>query len=350
MRIALDVMGGDNAPDAILDGAVAALDLLGADDRIVLVGDEGSIVEGLRESGVAGDVHFEIEPTTQIIGMSETPTVALREKPDSSIAKWGWLGSRKAPDDKRCDVIISAGNTGACVAAAQMRMRRLPGVHRPGIAVTLPTFFGPVVVCDVGANIAPKPMHLHQYGHMAGIYANKVLGVDNPRIALLSVGSEEGKGTSMVKDTAKLMKADPEINYVGYVEGRELFDNKCDVCITEGFTGNVVLKLAEGMASGVFKTIARELFEYDPEIAMKFEPVVKSIYKKHDYHEYGGAPLLGANGTCLIAHGSSEARTIRAAVRAAFTFQRLGVNDAIIKALAKSDSTSASADTEDVAP
>jgi glycerol-3-phosphate acyltransferase PlsX len=334
MRIAIDVMGGDHAPDAILDGAVASLALLGPEDRLILVGEEKLIREHLTECGVASDPRMLIHASTQVIGMDETPTVALRAKPDSSIAHWAHLASRKVPDDQRADIIISAGNTGACVAAAQMMMRRLPGVHRPGIAVTIPTFYGPIVICDVGANIVPKPSHLAQYGQMAGIYAQKVHGITNPRVAVLSVGGEEGKGTDLVKQTSKLLRADPSINYVGYVEGRDLFDNRADVCITEGFTGNVVLKLAEGLAAGLFKTIAHEIFEQDPELAMKFEPVVKSIYKKHDYHEYGGAPLLGANGTCMICHGSSEGRTIKAAVRAAMQFVKLGVNDAIVAALA----------------
>jgi glycerol-3-phosphate acyltransferase PlsX len=334
MRIAIDVMGGDHAPDAILDGCVAALEVIDPNDRLILVGDQKAITESLSEHGKLKDEHFEIVPTTQVIGMAEQPTIALRAKPDSSIAKWAWLGSRKAPAEQRADVIISAGNTGACVAAAQMMMRRLPGVHRPGIAVTLPTFYGPIVVCDVGANVAPKPSHLHQYGHMASLYSRKSHGIERPRVALLSIGEEEGKGTQTVKDAAKLMKADPSLNYVGYVEGRDLFDNRCDVVITEGFTGNVALKLAEGLSKGLFKTIAHEIFQQDPQLAMQFEPVVKGIWKKHDYHEYGGAPLLGANGICIICHGSSEARTIKNAVRVSKKLYELRLNEEIIEAFA----------------
>jgi phosphate acyltransferase len=334
MRIAIDVMGGDYAPDAILAGSIAALELLSPDDQLTLIGDEAVIRDALREEGLAGEERIEIVGTTQVIGMAETPTVALRKKPDSSIARWAWLGSRRCPPHQRADVIISAGNTGACVAAAQMMMRRLPGVHRPGIAVTIPTFHGPLVLCDVGANIVPKPPHLHQYGHMAAIYAAKVHGIENPRVGLLGIGGEEGKGTDLIKNTAKLMKADPTLNYAGQLEGRELFDGRADVAVTEGFTGNVVLKLAEGLAAGLFKTIAHEIFEQDPELAMKFEPVVKRIYKKHDYHEFGGAPLLGAHGTCMICHGSSEARTIKAAVRSSIRHVQLRVNDAIVAALA----------------
>lgn len=334
MRIAIDVMGGDHAPEAILAGSVSALELLEPDDRMTLVGDAQIIQQTLQELQVAQDQRIEVLGTSQVIGMAEQPTVALRSKPDSSIARWAWLGSPKCPAEQRADVILSAGNTGACVAAAQMFMRRLPGVHRPGIAVTFPTFFGPIVVCDVGANIAPKPMHLHQYGHMSSIYAQRVLGIANPRVGLLSVGGEEGKGTALVKETTKLMKADPDIHYIGYVEGRDLFNGVCDVVVTEGFTGNVVLKLAEGLAAGLFRTIAHEIFEHDPEMAMQFEPVVKAIYKKHDYHEFGGAPLLGARGQCMICHGSSEARTIKAAIRTALKTARLGVNDAITQKFA----------------
>lgn len=333
MRIAIDVMGGDHAPDAILAGALDAVELLSDSDQLVLIGDESVIREGIVERGLSKDPRLQVIGTSQEIGMAEPPVTALRNKPDSSIVRMSELAGKRAGNDK-VDVIISAGNTGACVAAAQMSMRRLPGVTRPGIAVTVPTFFGPIILCDVGANPEPRPHHLHQYGHMAAVYARKLIGIEQPRVALMSIGGEESKGTPLVKETHKLMRDDDTLNYVGYVEGRDLFAGKADVVVTEGFTGNVVLKLAEGLAAGLFKTIAHEIFETDPELAMKFEPVVKSIYKKHDYHEYGGAPLLGANGICLICHGSSEARTITAAVRAAIKYAQLEVNQAIIDSLA----------------
>ncbi len=332
MRIGIDVMGGDHAPDAILAGSLDAVALLGEDDRLVLIGDEAIIRDELGERNMTGDPRLEVCPTTQVIGMDDPPVTAIRAKPDSSIVKMGWLAGRRA-GDKRCEVIISAGNTGACVAAAQMSMRRLPGVHRPGIAVTMPTFFGPICICDVGANPEPRPMHLHQYAHMAGIFTERVNGVKNPRVAILNIGGEEAKGSALVKETHALVKKDGRLNYVGYIEGRDLFAGKADVIITEGFTGNVVLKLAEGLSSGLFKTIAHEIFEIDPDLAMRFEPVVKRIYQKHDYHEYGGAPLLGANGVCIICHGSSEARTITAAIRNAVTLAQHDVNGAIVEAM-----------------
>ncbi|WP_432799200.1 phosphate acyltransferase PlsX [Poriferisphaera sp. WC338] len=336
MRIAVDVMGGDDAPDAILAGCLDAVELLGQDDTLVLVGDEEVIREAIAERGLPDESRLEIVPTTQVIEMGESPVSAIRDKPDSSIVVMGKLCGRKAGKNK-CDVMISAGNTGACVAASQMSMRRLPGVHRPGIAITLPTMHGPVVLCDVGANPEPRPSHLYQYAKMSQIYAHEVHGIENPRVAILSIGGEENKGNALVKDTNEYCKKDPDLNYVGYCEGRELFKDKADVVVCEGFTGNVVLKLSEGLSKGLFEMIAQEVFEIDPELAMQFEPVVKRIWKKYDYHEYGGAPLLGANGICLICHGSSEARTIKNAVRAAISYMEHHVNEAIVSAFENSE-------------
>jgi glycerol-3-phosphate acyltransferase PlsX len=332
LRIAVDVMGGDDAPDAILDGCVMAVDQLGDEHTLVLVGDEAIIREGLAEAGLGKDGRIEIVGSTDDIGMGESPVTALRSKPDSSIVKLATLGGRRAGDDK-CDVIISAGNTGACVAAAQMSMRRLPGVHRPGIAVTMPTFHGPVMLCDVGANPEPRAAHLHQYAHMTAVFAERILGIENPRVGLMNIGGEEGKGTPLVKETNRLCRWDQRLNYVGNVEGRDLFAGTVDIVVTEGFTGNVVLKLSEALAKGIFQVIAHEVFEEDPELAMQFEPIVKKIWKKHDYHEYGGAPLLGANGLCYICHGSSEPRTIAAAIRVAIQQAQTSVNDAISERL-----------------
>jgi len=343
VRIGIDAMGGDNAPDAILDGAVDALQLLDPEDTLVLVGNEEIIRDVLQERGIGDDAPIEIIPSSNDIEMLE----AIRNKKESSLIQLAEM-SKKRAGDKKLDITISAGNTGACVAAAQMSMRRLPGVHRPGIAIVMPTFFGPVVICDVGANPEPRPTHLHQYGHMGAVYANRVLGIENPRVAVLSIGSEETKGNALAKEANQMMKADPSLNYVGYAEGRDIFNGMAEVIITEGFTGNVVLKLAEGLSSGIFRTIAQEVFEIDPELAMRFEPVVKSIYAKHDYHEYGGAPLLGANGIYIICHGSSEARTIYNAVRAAKEFAKDKVNEGIVELLAKLEEQTPSVEEEAV--
>jgi phosphate acyltransferase len=340
VRIGIDVMGGDNAPDAILAGAADALPLLAPGDQLLLVGDATVIREVLEERGLARDPRLEIEPTTQVIGMSDPPVTAIRTKPDSSIVRMAQLGGHRHDRGHHCDIIISAGNTGACVAAVQMSMRRLHNVHRPGIAVTIPTPHGPVVVCDVGANPDPRPVHLHQYAHMAGVYAERLIALRRPRVALLSIGGEESKGNLLVKEAARLIRGDATLNYIGYIEGREIFEGRADVVVTEGFTGNALLKLAEGLVAGLFKMIAREILEIDPELALRFEPVVKSIYKKHDYHEYGGAPLLGAKGIFFKCHGSSEARTLTAAIRNAVKYVRLDVNAGIVEALGALATTS----------
>lgn len=323
MRLAVDVMGGDNAPDAILKGCIDALDVLAGDDELLLIGHEGVIGEHLTERGI-NDPRLTVVHAPDAIPMDEPPTRAVRQRTESSIVKMVLLGSHKA--EKPIDVVISAGNTGACVAAGIMHMKRLPGVHRPGIAVTIPAFHGPIVLCDAGANPEPRGTHLWQYGVMADVYAREVLGIENPRVALMNIGSEEAKGSDLVKQARDLLRATPGLNFIGFVEGRDFFAGAADVIVTDGFVGNTVLKMAEGMAKSLFQAIAQEIFELDPNLAIQFEPVVKQIYAKNDYHEYGGAPLLGVNGAMMIAHGSSEARTIRAAIRNAREFVAHDVN------------------------
>lgn len=326
MRIGVDVMGGDHAPDAIVEGAVAAVAHLDKDDELVLAGERSVVddaVERIRAAGgQATGVH-----TTQFIAMDEPPVEAVRSKPDSSIVRLARMAGRKS--EYPLDAILSAGNTGAKVSAAQMFMRRLKNVHRPGIAVTLPTFSGPVVLLDVGANLEPKPMHMAQYGIMGEIYARRILGIEHPRIGLMNVGGEEAKGTADMKMARDLLRGIEGVKFIGYVEGRGVFDGEADVVITDGMVGNVMVKLAEGLSAGIFKAIAREISLVDPSLARQFQPVIKKIYDDHDYHEYGGAPLLGVNGVCLICHGSSEARTILNCILKAREFVRSGVNVAI---------------------
>lgn len=332
MRLAVDVMGGDHAPDAILRGCVDALPDLGQDDQLILVGPRDIIEDYLVERRVKDD-RVIIEHASEVIAMDDSPAMAVRAKRDSSIVRMATIGSHKV--DNPCDAVLSAGNTGACVAAAIMHMKRLPHVHRPGIAVTIPAFRGPLILCDAGANPEPKGIHLWQYGVMCEAYARHVLKIEKPRVALMNIGSEEAKGSDLVKEARRLLKATPDLNYIGYVEGRDFFDGVADVIITDGFVGNTTLKMAEGMASALMNAIASEIFAIDPELGLKFEPVVKQIYKKNDYHEYGGAPLLGVNGVCMIAHGSSQPKTIRAAIRNTRQYVASGVNEVIVKRLAE---------------
>ena len=327
MRIGLDVMGGDHAPQEILDGVKPGLAHLDEDDRLVLFGDESTIKSWLSSNDCA-DSRIEIVATTETIAMDESPVEAVRTKSDSSLVVLCREASRKS-EHGQLDVVISAGNTGAFVAAAQMHMRRLAAVARPGIAAVIPTFSGPVTFIDVGANIEPKPHHLMQYGVMGSVYASHMLGIESPRIGLMNVGGEENKGTEDLQKARDLLRESGCVNYIGYVEGREVFNGAADVVVSDGVTGNVTLKLAEGLSSGIIKKIASLAMEQDPKLAEQFKPVLRKLYEEYDYHEYGGAPLMGVNGVCLICHGSSEARTIANAIRRARRYVISGVNQAI---------------------
>ncbi|MCB9845424.1 MAG: phosphate acyltransferase PlsX [Phycisphaeraceae bacterium] len=327
MRIGIDAMGGDNAPDAVIRGVLAALPELSPEDRVALVGPRNIVERSLREAGLPVGAPIDVVHAPEVITMDDKPAQAVRAKPESSIVELARMGSKRADDP--VDVVLSAGNTGACVSAAIMHMRRLPGVHRPGVAVTIPAFHGPVVLCDAGANTTPLATHLFQYGLMAEVYAKRVHSIENPRIATMNIGAEEGKGSGLVRDAHQMFKAARDIRYVGFIEGRDLFDGGADVVVTEGFVGNTMLKMAEGLASSIFRALVHELSGVDPALGRQFQPIVERLYKKNDYHEYGGAPLLGVNGAFMIAHGSSQPRTIRAAIRNCRDFVAAGVNDAI---------------------
>ncbi|HUT01252.1 MAG TPA: phosphate acyltransferase PlsX [Phycisphaerae bacterium] len=327
MRIGIDAMGGDCAPHEQVKGALASREVLSEGDRVVLIGDESAIGPCLEELGGSHE-HIEIRHTDQAIAMDEAPVEALRTKPASSIAVMAEMHR-----DGEIDACISAGNTGAFVAAAQMRMRRLRGVYRPGIAIITPTFWTPVAVCDVGANVNCRPRHLYQYGVMASIYLRAMCGIEKPRVGLLSIGQEEAKGNALVKDTRDLLKDDPNVRFVGNVEGRDLFHDVCDVIVCEGFVGNVVVKLIEGMACSVLEGMLRELAENMPSQADAIRRASAEVINKYDYNEYGGAPLLGVAGICIICHGASNHRGIMNAVRVAKDFASYHINEQITELL-----------------
>jgi glycerol-3-phosphate acyltransferase PlsX len=326
MRIAIDAMGGDKAPGEIISGALEATELLEKDDEVILVGPKETV-----ESQVPSKFYnrgVSVVDAPEVIGMDESPIDSIRNKRNSSIAVIA-----KMAKEGQAEAVISAGNTGACVVAFQMKMRNLTGVNRPGIAVVFPTFEGPVTICDVGANIAPKPINLYQYGVMAKMYSKHVLGIENPRVGIMSIGQEEGKGDEIVKKARELMKSDANLSFIGNIEGRDIFKGVCDVAVCDGFVGNVILKLTEGVVDGLFKAIKHELGQEKLLLVMKFKPVMKRIYKKYDYNEYGGAPLLGVNGTALICHGASESRTIKNAIMTAKAFHTKKINDKITEYL-----------------
>lgn len=311
MRIGMDAMGGDHAPREIIRGARQGLRFLGPDDQIVLYG----IREAIEPELAAAELHDPrviIEHCPQVIDMDDAPVEALRQKRDSSIYRMA-----VAAEQRELDAVISAGNTGAFAAACQLKVGPIEGVSRPGIAVVMPTFYGPVIICDVGANVAPKPHHLYQYAHMCRCYSRTILGAKEPRVGLMSIGEEEAKGNPLVKEARALIKADQNVRFVGNIEGRDIFRGLCDIAICDGFVGNVILKLTEGLAEGLFKTIVHEIKQEGPALLTQFEPIVDRIWKRHDFAEYGGAPLLGVRTVAIICHGRSDFRAIANAVRVA---------------------------------
>lgn len=329
MRIAIDAMGGDHAPDEILAGALEAIPQLDKDDEVVLVGPQELIESKLADLKYKKG-RISVVDAPDIVAMDEGPIDSLRKKPKSSIAVMAKLAKRG-----QADAVISAGNTGACVAAFQMRMRNLPGVNRPGIGVVFPMSAGPVTICDVGANVACKPINLYQYGLMSTVYSRHILGIASPRVGMMSIGQEDAKGNEVVKRTRELLRSDSRLNFIGNIEGRDIFRGVCDVVVCEGFVGNVILKLTEGAVDSLFRAIKQELMKEKIRLALKFKPIMMRVYEKHDYNEYGGAPLLGINGTALICHGSSKSRTIRNAIFAAKKYHTQKINDKIIDCLSE---------------
>ena len=327
-RIALDVMGGDHAPDAILRGALAACSPLGklrmAPERILLVGDERTIRAKLAELGAGPG--FAIRHASQVIGMGESPATGLRSKPDSSIASM-----TAALKEKQAGAAVSMGNTGAVVAAATLGLGTLPGVRRPGIAVTIELTGHPLTIVDMGANAAPKPEHLFQYGIMGSIYMRDCLGKEKPRVGLLNIGEEEGKGTDLYKEAFVLLKSSG-LAFVGNLEGNDLFLDKADVVVVDGFTGNVVLKLMEGFAAFMLGSAIRELTKKGIRGATEaLAPVRRSV----EYSEYGGALLLGVSGVVIIGHGRSDENAVANAIGLSARALDTNVNEDIVEGLTR---------------
>jgi len=328
LTVAVDAMGGDHAPREIVAGAVGGLEFLGPSGKLILVGQPQRIEAELSQlNGWQGRV--EIVPAREVIGMNEHAVESLRQKRDNSI-----MGMVQLAANHQADAVISAGNTGAFVAACQMKLRPLRGVNRPGIAVVIPSFGGPMVLCDAGANVAPKPHHMHQYALMCSIYAQYLFRLSKPaRVAILSIGEEDVKGNKLVHEARDLIKSDDRINFVGYVEGREMLNGVADVVICDGFVGNVVLKLVEGLAAGLVRSLSKQLAHEDPRLAEASGPILKSILTQHDYNEYGGAPLLGVDGICIVCHGSSNREAIKNAVGVACSLCNSKLNERIVQFL-----------------
>lgn len=327
MRIAIDAMGGDKAPAPNVEGAwMAAREI--PEVEIVLVGDEPKLKELLKDKP-GWESRISICHASEVIAMGESPVEALRKKRDASVIKTALLVR-----DKKAEAFISAGDTGASVACAALTLRLLEGVRKPGIAVTLPTTAGSATIIDVGANIYAKPHHLYQYAVMASIFEMARNRRERPRVGLLNIGEETEKGNDLVRQTHALLSKS-HLNFVGNVEGKDFFKGVCDVLVCEGFVGNVILKLAEGLAETLIS-------EFKNEVKKRFlsrlgaalvKPVLREFRNLTDYAQYGGAPLLGTDGISIICHGRSNARAILNAVKVALEMSRYQVNERIVAEL-----------------
>jgi len=332
MKIAVDAMGGDQAPGEVVRGAVKAI-MNEVDADIMLVGRKPDIESSLGDR-LGADARLHLHHAEQVITMDDSPVAALRSKRDSSITK-----SVALLRTGEVQAVVSAGNTGAVVASTMLMAKKLEGVKRPGIASPFPsdTEKGICIIIDAGANVKCKPIHLLQYGVMGSVYSKHVIGVENPRVALVNIGVEDVKGSPLVKEARSFMK-DANLNFVGNVEGQEIFRGACDVAVCDGFVGNVIIKIAEGMGEGMLRRLKDKIESYvtgggDKKVA---EELLMSQNLIGNYSEYGGAPLLGIDGTCIICHGRSDSNAIYNAIKVAQKVVQTKVNEEIsekIKAL-----------------
>jgi glycerol-3-phosphate acyltransferase PlsX len=329
MRIAVDGMGGDNAPREIVAGAVEAARL--HDYKIVLVGDQTLLREELakyRDVPKSVTVHH----AGSFIRMDESATLAIRKKKDNSMSICADLAKEGV-----VDAIVTAGHTGAAVVASTIKLRMLEGIERPGIGILLPTIKTPTLLIDVGANIDPKPIHLFQYALMGDVYFRYILRKNRPSVGILNIGEEESKGTDYIKEAHQLLNKS-SLNFIGNVEGRDIFNGKVDIVVCDGFVGNVVLKVSESIAGVIGKLLKQQLQKNYITMLGAFlaKPAFDALKKEIDYSEYGGAPLLGVDGNVIISHGSSDARAIKSAIRVAGEFVKYEINQHILEAVKNS--------------
>lgn len=327
IRIAVDGMGGDYAPAVVVEGAVHA-----ANDfphlEIVLVGQTDRLKSELIRHKVLGG-KIVLQHASEVVGMGESPVAAIKKKKDSSLGVCVELLKKK-----EVDAVMTAGNTGAAVAASTLRLGLLPGVKRPGIAISTPTLHGISVAMDVGANLNPSAEELFQYAVMAEVYARFINKKNRPTIALLNIGEEESKGTEVLKEAYKLLR-DSHLNFIGNIEGRDFFTGKVDCIICDGFVGNVVLKMCESVLETSVAIISRELRKNPITMvgAWLCKPAMSSIRRETNYEEAGGAPLLGVDGTIIISHGMSSAKAIRNAIRVGGDMVSSRLNEHIVDSL-----------------
>lgn len=326
IKIALDAMGGDRAPRVVVEGAAWATREVNC--HIILVGKERNIKKFLDKTDYVKD-RISIENAHEIIRMDEPAAVSVRRKKNSSIS----VGIDLLKSG-RADALVSAGNTGAVVCASALKLRTLEGVERPGIGVIFPTLGKPCIMIDAGANIETTPSHLLQYGIMGSAYARYIMGYTNPAVGLLNIGQEESKGTELVKETYKLFEK-TRLNFIGNIEAKDIYTGRAEVVVCDGFVGNIVLKVTESFAESSSQLLKRELTRsLLPKIgAFLSLSAFRAIRKKIDYTEYGGAPLLGVDGRVIIAHGASNAKAIKNAIRVGTEYVTHRLNQHIVEEL-----------------
>ncbi|MGI6587642.1 MAG: phosphate acyltransferase PlsX [Peptococcia bacterium] len=311
MRIVIEAMGGDHAPHAIVQGAIQALSLE-QNLELILVGQEKAIKQCLPKKFDAE--RLSIHHCEEVIAMDEHPALAYRQKKEASITV-----ATRLVKEKKGDAVISAGNTGAQMVAALFGLGRLSGIDRPAIGTVMPGLLKPKLLLDAGANVSCKPENLLQFAEMGSVYAEKILGISTPRVGLVSNGTEPSKGNELTLKAYELLQKKTELNFIGNVEGRDIFSGAVDVLVCDGFVGNVILKVLEGTGEGIFSLFKEELQKNvrSKTGAFLLLPALKRIKARLDYAEYGGAPLLGVKGLSIICHGSSNAYAIQNAIRVA---------------------------------
>ncbi len=332
MRIVVDVMGGDRGPDVVVDGARLALDEYSEISDLYLVGNETEIQAAIKKTGLS-DKRVQIVHASQVLTMEDKPVEGLRKKKDCSL-----LRAVDLLKDGRGQALISTGNTGGIVAASTIRLRTLKGVERPAIAPVMPSGTGYFILIDAGATPECKPIHLAQFAIMGSLYCQKILGTKSPRVGILSNGSEEIKGTELTREAHKLCQG-LGLNYIGYVEGHDLFNDAVEVVVTDGFLGNIVLKTCESLGRAVGRFLKQELNASPIRRLGKVLAgnALLALKTKLDPDIYGGAPLLGLNGNVIKAHGSANARAIKNAIRVATETIHHHLNESIVNEISKTN-------------
>ncbi|MCL5063388.1 MAG: phosphate acyltransferase PlsX [Nitrospiraceae bacterium] len=328
MKVALDAMGGDFAPDVTIAGAIEAVSEY--DTEVILVGDKQKLSESLQNKRYPSD-RISIHHASEVVEMHESPSVALRRKKDSSIRR-----AVELVKNGGADAAVSAGHSGVAMATALFLLGKLPNVDRPAIATIMPSLTGYFLLIDAGANVDCKPENLLEFAHMGNAYYKAIFDMPSPRIALLSIGEEDTKGNELTKEAFKFLKS-ADLNFIGNIEGKDVFSGNADIIVCDGFIGNIVLKVSEGLAETIMKMLKREIANVTTGKLgyLMIKPAIRNFKKKTDYSEYGGAPLLGINGTCIISHGRSSARAIKNAIKVAGEMAKKKVHEIIANALSK---------------